>query len=144
MSKLDSKKSGRRKVGDYAQIQPVKRGGKTQHRVWCRRKEITVNGKSFDNEKEAVEEAYRINAAVAAGRSQPARCLGRRLFEMAIWVRSQAKWLSPNSKRIGLPSLEAELALRPGAFVLSFVRLRRSRVLRLTKAKLLIWMAMGF
>ena len=69
MSKLVSKRSGRRKVGDYAQIQPVKRGGETRYRVWCRRKGLTVNGKSFDNEREAEEEAYRINAAVAAGRS---------------------------------------------------------------------------
>ena len=69
MSKVHSKKSWRRKVGKFATIETVERRGKTKYRVWSRRKELTVNGKTFDNEKEAEREAYKINVAVAAGQS---------------------------------------------------------------------------
>ena len=69
MSKVHSKKSWRRRVGKFATIETVERRGKTKYRVWSRRKELTVNGKTFDNEKEAEREAYKINVAVADGLS---------------------------------------------------------------------------
>jgi hypothetical protein len=61
-------KSTRFRIGK-ATIETVKTGKKTWYRLWCRRKEVYVNGKSFDDLKEAKAYAYKISAAIVAGQT---------------------------------------------------------------------------
>ena len=61
-------KNTRLRIGK-ASIETVKTGKKTRYRLWCRRKEVYINGKSFDDLKEAKAEAYKINAAIEAGQT---------------------------------------------------------------------------
>ena len=59
-------KSTRFRIGK-ATIETVKTGKEPRYRLWCRRREISIKGQSFDDLQKAKAEAYRINAAIEAG-----------------------------------------------------------------------------
>ena len=59
-------KSNRIIIGKV-QIETVKTGNEPRYRLWCRCREISIKGQSFDDLQKAKAEAYRINAAIEAG-----------------------------------------------------------------------------